>query len=1737
MPSRFRALLLLLLALLALALVPAAVHAQCSAITTPMGCMAEGDACVWDGAQCIDNVPPPTCADFSDSEQVCLNERPPELGCSWDRWNSACRAPACSDYPNRDQCNDYSYSACAWDDATSLCVNIPPSIVRRNSLSPEPVNGNPVVLGSLLRHYLSVQVYEASANIGFAVQFVGPQTDPIAYRLVPWVDRGGFELLAVDLTVTEEYVQDGQFVPPPFVVYVSATVDGAPKEYATNTVAFEPVPVQPTPVDCVQAAPVNGTCNCTTHTLIQNATILVAPSNGGQACPYPETLTFPCTCPPACERAGIVPITGCVDYAAANGLQCEAKLSNPRACQAASCASFANRSFCETRFVSACAWTPDGCRRTPLSPLLGTDHHAARIVGFPGQFPNPTASGWVGAGAVLTYRVSVSVYYHTALGVNKASVVYTQIQNGSPVPLVSPITLQTGAVTGASSAYTFSFTVPTLPAGTDFYQPAPVTGWINFTFPNGTSLATFATNTLPFDPYPYEPTNCTQAAPVNGTCDCATGTLTQTATILVAPSTYGTACPYPETQTFPCVCASEPDPDQVNCVQESPTFSACDCSTPELSWTTRTATVVTPPSGGGAVCPLPETSTFPCPSCALVSAVFTPPARPEGLNRPLVPGDVLSFTCTIQNLHGTPGLTVIGVHMDDRQEGPFPLSLDGNVFEWTIVVQAHWPSDNTLSGFNSVDLFIDGTRAGFVSERAEIFMGAIATCGDFHDFTSCTQAVGVGPEGCRWSSWTPGLQPSACVAGSCEHLATLQPLGRACNVTTVSACTTRWCEQQPELASLVMGAPFQLLLEPTIANSWNPQGLPIGHTDQWILRMTNTGNIPIKPVQVSVDGVAVSNCDTTQVLPPVADVPNFYLLCTLDPFTITAEDQARGYRTWNFVVELVDTSDYSRTGMTMTSRTTQVLQPTPEDPCAAHTTLQSCRGDNATACAWQWLPTPTCVAGNCSTFGTEETCFDALGNSTCAWNGNNRKCVPASVITLRRMGPMRTSVPAPIPLGQRAEFPVHARLLGPIGDTQVHGRLVASFIAVPIVRPVSSSAIFDQPDLDRLLEISSDAPLGTVFPAVLYYFFQAVDLDLVTNGVAHLPSISTRVSVSNAQGVRVALLTSFNTLALDPVNVTLDCVQRAPVTSACACPAGSTNGTQTVTRAIQVAPAGDGAPCPHPVNETRACTCPAPPPPPVPAPAPSDPGTPLTTVTIVFDAPQMVADPEAFKAQLCAEVRALTNTTAECTVVLLQPQSADTRMLLTAAQALQQFLEAGAQTNLSRTDYPVFSTSRQIVPVPGSVDPSLPTKAAYDLTCNRGLNCAGGPAYNRSTQQCLRGVCSCVTDAQGLCVDSSFCVSTGTGTDKLPAAGGATTGFADVCFHPESTPDRLVYDLETCAAHDPSFVNVCPGRRFCQARDRSVHTDRAVFMAMLGHPTAAPPALLFTVQSPFTLEELLQPAHRDPVTQTICFHAYVSNLYDGAAPRGNKVWSHLCADSFYSNTTLQLTQLRFLDSVEGEPGAFFHANRWRALDPPPPPLSCARWSPALNDTTWSCQFHHVYNPTTRACEPGCANGLIGPFCSINPRDVCGPQTQVYTAQGGGFNATSTLYWGRRCHEVVCQPGFALAPFGGCEPAASLVAPPADAWVPQPPPEPVDGSLGNSLVVVAVVVGGALAATAIAFLLGFVVGTLVKCLRPRSDPVVHISIPPELFQRRSGLSGRSSTSSSRSRSTSRVGRKV
>jgi hypothetical protein len=355
---------------------------------------------------------------------------------------------------------------------------------------------------------------------------------------------------------------------------------------------------------------------------------------------------------------------------------------------------------------------------------------------------------------------------------------------------------------------------------------------------------------------------------------------------------------------------------------------------------------------------------------------------------------------------------------------------------------------------------------------------------------------------------------------------------------------------------------------------------------------------------------------------------------------------------------------------------------------------------------------------------------------------------------------------------------------------------------------------------------------------------------------------------------------------------------------------------------------------------------------------------------------------------------------------------------LTAAQILQQFLASDEAQDMSSTNFPIFATTTQVlVTVVGNATGS----STYDFTCRDGANCYGvGSCYN--------GLCGCVPDADDVCTAGSLPVES-----LGVCASGATlaTPFADACASTLSTVDELVY-LADSSCESQGMVNLYPRRRFCQNRDYSSTLDRNVFTGLLGNPydygNSTGGLRLFTISSPYTMEQLQS---QNRTSDVIATRAYVSNLYDNAAPVASKVWAHVEFERvMYSANAVQLTRLVFLDAIEGDRGYYFQGNRWRPYPYTLPQKAYAYWNNSAGAVAWECQLLHVYNAQTCACEPGCNNGLVGVDCNVPFANTTCPVRS--------FDASTTLYIGYSCDTAVCLPGYFLGAFG-C--VANLEQPP------------------------------------------------------------------------------------------------
>lgn len=349
-------------------------------------------------------------------------------------------------------------------------------------------------------------------------------------------------------------------------------------------------------------------------------------------------------------------------------------------------------------------------------------------------------------------------------------------------------------------------------------------------------------------------------------------------------------------------------------------------------------------------------------------------------------------------------------------------------------------------------------------------------------------------------------------------------------------------------------------------------------------------------------------------------------------------------------------------------------------------------------------------------------------------------------------------------------------------------------------------------------------------------------------------------------------------------------------------------------------------------------------------------------------------------------------------------------MSLTSAQILQQWMDTGGGSMLDPLVYPIFSSTQQMVI---NLDPVMPMVTDFDLTCNNGTNC-------RVNDTCTLGLCGCPRDASGFCPPDYFA-----GTTDMVCASGSFSLYADACVSINTTVDHMGYNQgETCESRHPSFHNAFPTRRYCQNMVTSLHTERHMLIGLMGDPdNLKAPLHIFTINSPYSLAELALPPHRNIRTGIVSFRGYVSNLYDGKQPVNNKAWALIEFKHAYTDRTVQLTRLAFLDGIEGSRECYFSGgNQWRCVTTGPAGTYVEVDHEGL---AWRCLAYHVWNPRAYRCEPGCDTGLMGPRCDqpLKPYPECAIKE---------WNATTTLYLSQDCLRVECQWGY-LNSFGTCEP--------------------------------------------------------------------------------------------------------
>jgi hypothetical protein len=349
-------------------------------------------------------------------------------------------------------------------------------------------------------------------------------------------------------------------------------------------------------------------------------------------------------------------------------------------------------------------------------------------------------------------------------------------------------------------------------------------------------------------------------------------------------------------------------------------------------------------------------------------------------------------------------------------------------------------------------------------------------------------------------------------------------------------------------------------------------------------------------------------------------------------------------------------------------------------------------------------------------------------------------------------------------------------------------------------------------------------------------------------------------------------------------------------------------------------------------------------------------------------------------------------------------------MPLTAAQIMQQWMDVGGGVTLDPSTFPIFSATRQLVINLDPVMPMADQLGEFDVTCNNGTNC-------RSNDTCTMGLCGCPRDAEGFCPPDYF-----DGLTDMTCASGSFSLYADACVSANTTADHMSYNSdESCEDRNPLFYNAFPTRRYCQNIDLSLNIERTMLVGLMGDPAnIKAPLHIFTINSPYTLAELALPPHRDIRTGVVSFRGYVSNLYDGKQPVNNKAWALIEFKQVYTDRTVQLTRLAFLDGIEGSRECYFQDNKWHCLMGVEPGMYVDKTTTEVVST---CQAYYVWNDRTRRCEQGCTNGMTGARCDKALESFCATQQ---------WNSTTMFHISHDCLRLECRRGY-MDVFGVCEP--------------------------------------------------------------------------------------------------------
>jgi len=192
---------------------------------------------------------------------------------------------------------------------------------------------------------------------------------------------------------------------------------------------------------------------------------------------------------------------------------------------------------------------------------------------------------------------------------------------------------------------------------------------------------------------------------------------------------------------------------------------------------------------------------------------------------------------------------------------------------------------------------------------------------------------------------------------------------------------------------------------------------------------------------------------------------------------------------------------------------------------------------------------------------------------------------------------------------------------------------------------------------------------------------------------------------------------------------------------------------------------------------------------------------------------------------------------------------------------------------------------------------------------------------------------------------------------------------------------------DECRFRHADMFNRFPRRRRCDSLTRVSNIVRG----LLGDPFKGEDVVVYTIDLMTPLQQLADqnPEPGFPIRSM----AYVSggkNANDAAYP----AWAQVQFRFLYDTAdTVQLTRLEFVDEREADADAYYAYARWNThvcADN----SSYAYWDVEGQEPTCDCVAYHIQ--VSGVCEPGCANGRMGPLCREELATDCPVQWNEHT---------------------------------------------------------------------------------------------------------------------------------------------